>query len=253
MSLKGEMSTKQLLRGTINRITAVKGDPGEPGKDGLDGKDGATPYIQNGSWWIDGKDTGVAATAGTFFVTATMVSSANNDYVCTADKTTAEITAAYNSGKSVYLRFSPVNATYMHIPLVTCMSGGIGFSLYAGGESAGSYGHALWEALIEDDESFYVTKTPIAGASAASIGEVTLYANKWVGEASPYSQVVTISGTTMNSQVDLTPSVQQLAVFHDKDLTFVTENEDGVVTVYAIGQKPANDYTIQVTITEVAV
>lgn len=250
MSLKGEMTTKQLLRGTINRITAVKGAPGEPGKDGLDG---ATPYIKNGSWWIGEEDTGVAATAGTFFVTATMVSGANNDYTCTADKTMAEITEAYNSGKSVYLRFSPVNATYMHIPLVTCMSGAIGFSLYAGGDSAGSYGHALWEALIEDDESFYVTKTPIAGASAASIGEVTLYANKWVGSESPYSQVVTISGTTMNSQVDLTPSVQQLSVFYNKDLAFVTENEDGVITVYAIGQKPENDYTIQVTITEVAV
>ena len=53
--------------------------------------------------------------------------------------------------------------------------------------------------------------------------------------------------------MDLTPSVEQLAVFYDKDLTFVTENEDGVVTVYAIGQKPTNDYTIQVTITEVNV
>jgi hypothetical protein len=53
--------------------------------------------------------------------------------------------------------------------------------------------------------------------------------------------------------VDLTPDVQQLAVFYDKDLTFVTENEGGVVTVYAIGQKPTSDYTIQVTITEVEV
>ena len=53
--------------------------------------------------------------------------------------------------------------------------------------------------------------------------------------------------------MDLTPDVEQLAVFYEKDLCFVTENEGGVVTVYAIGQKPANDYTIQVTITEVAV
>ena len=86
---------------------------------------------------------------------------------------------------------------------------------------------------------------------AATIGEVTLLASKWVGEASPYSQVVTLAGVTENSQVDLTPSVEQLAVFHHKDLAFVTENEDGVVTVYAIGDKPLNDYTIQATITEV--
>lgn len=90
-------------------------------------------------------------------------------------------------------------------------------------------------------------------ASSAKIGNVTILANKWEGADSPYSQVVTVDGVTENSQVDLTPSVEQLAIFHEKDLAFVTENEDGVVTVYAIGQKPENDYTIQVTITEVIV
>ena len=83
------------------------------------------------------------------------------------------------------------------------------------------------------------------------IGEVTLLASAWVGNASLYSQVVSIAGVTENSQVDLTPSVEQLVIFYEKDLAFVTENENGVVTVYAIGQKPTNDYTIQVTITEV--
>lgn len=87
----------------------------------------------------------------------------------------------------------------------------------------------------------------------AKIGEVTLFASAWKGEDSPYSQVVNIDSVTENSQVDLTPDVQQLAIFHNKDLAFVTENYGGVVTVYAIGQKPVNDYTIQVTITEVDV
>ena len=91
-----------------------------------------------------------------------------------------------------------------------------------------------------------------SGGSPARIGEVSLYAGRWVGEASPYSQVVAVAGATENSQVDLTPSVEQLSIFYNKDLAFVTENENGVVTVYAIGQKPQNDYTIQVTITEVA-
>ena len=87
---------------------------------------------------------------------------------------------------------------------------------------------------------------------SARIGEVTLTSNGWTGSGSLYSQVVNIEGVTENSQVDLTPSVQQLVVFYEKDLTFVTENVDGVVTVYAIGQKPSSDYTIQVTITEVS-
>jgi hypothetical protein len=87
----------------------------------------------------------------------------------------------------------------------------------------------------------------------ARIAYVDLLAANWVGDASPYSQVVTIEGVTENSQVDLTPSIEQLVIFYEKDLGFVTENEDGVVTVYAIGQRPENDYTIQVTITEVDV
>ena len=92
----------------------------------------------------------------------------------------------------------------------------------------------------------------IQNTPSARIGEVVLSATGWVGTKSPYSQVVNVTGVTENSQVDLTPSVQQLAAFYEKDLAFVTENEDGVVTVYAIGQKPTNNYTIQVTITEVA-
>lgn len=98
-----------------------------------------------------------------------------------------------------------------------------------------------------------VTNKVAMNATNARIGYVTILANKWVGTSSPYSQVVSVDGVTNNSQVDLTPSVEQLAIFHQKDLAFVTENEDSVVTVYAIGQKPTNDYTIQVTITEVAV
>ena len=93
----------------------------------------------------------------------------------------------------------------------------------------------------------------ISALFAARIGEVTLLASNWSGSANLYSQVVEVTGVTENSQVDLTPSVEQLAVFYEKDLAFVTENEDGVVTVYAIGQKPENDYTMQVTIKEVSV
>lgn len=87
----------------------------------------------------------------------------------------------------------------------------------------------------------------------ARIGYITLTASGWSGENHLHSQVVTIDGVTPNTQVDLTPSVEQLVIFYEKDITFVTENEGGVVTVYAIGQRPQNDYTIQVTMTEVSV
>lgn len=110
-----------------------------------------------------------------------------------------------------------------------------------------------WKADIEKN-IMQITRDYLEenGATAvAKIGEVTLLADAWTGTGNLYSQVVSIEGVTENSQVDLTPDVETLAVFYEKDVTFVTENEGGIVTVYAIGQKPQNDYTIQVTITEV--
>ncbi len=91
------------------------------------------------------------------------------------------------------------------------------------------------------------------GAVSSRIVNVTLPSSKWEGADSLYSQVVTIDGITEYSKVDLLPSVEQLAIFHNKDVTFVTENEDGVVTVYAIGEKPVLDYSMQAQMTEVAV
>lgn len=101
---------------------------------------------------------------------------------------------------------------------------------------------AQWKAELE-----------AAGGSAATprIVNVELLASAWTGEDSPYSQIVNIDGITANSQVDLTPSVEQLAIFSEKDLVLVTENANGVVTAYAIGEKPKNDYLIQATVTEV--
>lgn len=103
------------------------------------------------------------------------------------------------------------------------------------------------------DTKIYIGRNGGGAGSAVSISEVTILADAWIGDAAPYSQVVVIDGVTEYSQVDLNPSVEQLAVFYEKDLAFVTENDGGIVTVYAIGDKPKNDYTMQVTITEVNV
>lgn len=85
------------------------------------------------------------------------------------------------------------------------------------------------------------------------ITSVTLYANRWAGTSSPYTQVVTISGVTVKSKIDLNPTVEQLHIFHSKDLAFVVGNNNGIITVYCVGQKPTNDYTMQATITEVVI
>lgn len=94
----------------------------------------------------------------------------------------------------------------------------------------------------------------VGSGGSARLTNVTLKSSAWKTESDGlHSQVVTVAGVTEYSKVDLLPSVEQLAIFHNKDVTFVTENEDGVVTVYAIGDKPILDYTMQAQITEVVV
>ena len=81
---------------------------------------------------------------------------------------------------------------------------------------------------------------------------INLLASAWVKESeNQYAQIILIEGITSYSKVDLQPTAEQMAIFHEKDIAFVTENENGVVTVFCIGQKPANDYVMQATITEV--
>lgn len=105
---------------------------------------------------------------------------------------------------------------------------------------------SMWQTIMEYIES-------LAAKPAAKVAEITLRASAWTGADKLYSQVVAVDGLTPNSQVDLKPSAEQLTIFHEKDLAFVTENDDGVLTVYAVGDRPTNDYTLQVSITEVVV
>ena len=83
---------------------------------------------------------------------------------------------------------------------------------------------------------------------------VTIYPDKWVQASDDrWYQVVTVDNTivTSHSKVDLQPSAEQLYVFHNKDLAFVTENKNGVVSVFCIGQVPTNEYIIRAIVTDV--
>lgn len=93
----------------------------------------------------------------------------------------------------------------------------------------------------------FILPTPIS---------ITIYADRWTQASDDrWFQVVTVDNATITScsKVDLLPSSEQLCIFHEKDLAFVTENEGGVVSVYCVGQVPTNDYTIQAIVTEVAI
>ena len=82
--------------------------------------------------------------------------------------------------------------------------------------------------------------------------KINLPASAWVEDADEeYSQVVSIEGVTPYSQFDLQITKEQLAIFREKEISFWVENENGVVTVSCMGQKPTNDYVVQATKTEV--
>lgn len=102
----------------------------------------------------------------------------------------------------------------------------------------------VMRTLTINDVKYNVT--PVVPANS-----VSLVASAWVGDGGKYSQVVKLPGVTPHTKVDLQPTATQLVEFHDKILAFVAENEGGVVTVFAIGDKPIGDHTIQVTLTEV--
>ncbi len=108
------------------------------------------------------------------------------------------------------------------------------------------------QALLEAKDVIIEEVLALVNQKSSYIAYIELQSSEWEGKSSPFSQSVSIDGITENSKVDLNPSVEQLTKFYEKDIAFVVENEDGVITVYAIGQKPAEDYTMQVTITEVS-
>lgn len=96
-----------------------------------------------------------------------------------------------------------------------------------------------------------INGTTYSVASVVPATSVTIYASAWIGSGTKYSQEVTVPGVTSHTKVDLQPTSEQLEEFHEKVLGFTTVNDGGVVKVYAIGDKPKNDHTIQITLTEV--
>lgn len=91
------------------------------------------------------------------------------------------------------------------------------------------------------------------GASGGKLSHVELSALDWKGAVSPYSQEVTVEGVSVNSQVDLIATAEQLEEMQNTVTQFVAENDGGTVTVYAIGDKPTEDLAFLCVLTEVSV
>ena len=108
------------------------------------------------------------------------------------------------------------------------------------------YDTGMFYIDYEDDDGVELRKqlNVYSAETFGKLATVTLSASKWTGESS-YSQVVSADGVTANSKVDLQPTAVQLAELQSSGIALMTENDDGVVTVYTLNNKPTKDYIIQ--------
>lgn len=87
--------------------------------------------------------------------------------------------------------------------------------------------------------------------SAVKLTSFTAAASDWKGAVSPYSQVVQVDGISQASKVDIQLGADELNKLHSGSFAFMAENQDGVISIYSIGDKPTEDLVFQATITEV--
>ena len=87
--------------------------------------------------------------------------------------------------------------------------------------------------------------------TAAKLETIHLPVNEWKGEGKKFFQVVQSDKVSVNSIVLLQATDEQIESLMDLDLSFHAVNDAGVVTVYAIGDKPTVDYTFQAIVVEV--
>lgn len=102
-----------------------------------------------------------------------------------------------------------------------------------------------------------ITATALGDDVAAAklrTGTITLSAS-WQG-TNPKYQTVTVTGTsvTANSHIEIQPSPAQIyALLSAGTQAMTVENNNGTLTVYAIGTAPSTAMTVQCTVTEVLV
>lgn len=102
------------------------------------------------------------------------------------------------------------------------------------------------------EASLYSETAPEAPVYAARVVQLSLPSYAWVGEKSPYSQMAMVDRSiTAHSKVDLQPTPTQLEAMRSKEIGLQAQNNGGTITVVAIGTKPAEDMTMQATVTEV--
>ena len=87
------------------------------------------------------------------------------------------------------------------------------------------------------------------GDAGCRLGSITLTAVGWSG-SQPFTQGAELAGLTAQTMVELRPTARQLAALRQQGVRSLTAaNEDGALTIYALGAAPQTDLTLQVSLT----
>lgn len=150
------------------------------------------------------------------------------------ETTYEELNAAYNAGKLIKVKSG--NEIYS---LSSMHPTAAAFSCIYGRK--GSYELLL---LLENDNSWiYLDVGDITDTKIT----ITLPTASWTG-SDPYTQTVTISGSTLNTKVDIQPSEEVYDQLVADNVGYLAiKNVNGTLTAVAKGGKPSVDLTVQVT------
>lgn len=208
---------------------------------------GKTSYIgDNGNWfaWDSKKNA--------FYDTGVKAQSGSTVYMGDTPPAEADVWIDPNGEGGLYTPYIGENGNWFVFNGETFVDSGIRALGYGHTEAESAEMKAYIDSKVIEVASRVVASITIRGGSANWTKEAVRDATgDIVGYR--YGQVVEVRNATIteNSKVDMQLSSEQAVVFQNKFLAFVTENEDGVITVYCVGAIPENDYTIQVTVTEV--
>jgi len=102
------------------------------------------------------------------------------------------------------------------------------------------------------DRQMKLNQNMAASATTTTPSRATIsLTDTWTGSSSPYTQTVTVSGATItsDSKVDLLPDATVLAqMIEDGTTAMWIQNDNGVLTAYAMGTAPTVALTVQCTV-----
>lgn len=146
------------------------------------------------------------------------------------------------------------NSTYVKAQY--CIHDGLLYRALQDINPAESWNQAHWyRCHVGNDIIIYtqIAQTMIgAKADPPEVGSISFSAS-WTGSASPYTQTVTVTGATVtaNSKVDIQLTAAQIeSLISDGVTGLIIENNNGVLTAYAVGAVPSASMTVQCTIVE---